>query len=55
MSFEDEQHAFDALRPAAWCPVIPALQQNDVRTDSPGASYQMAAGPNPLSPAERCD
>jgi hypothetical protein len=53
MSFEDEQHAFDALRAGRVMPGNPGCSKMVVRTDSPGASYQMPPG-DPLSEAERC-
>ena len=53
MSFEDQQHAFDALRNGRVVPGNPGCSKMIVRTDSPGASYQMPPG-DPLSEAERC-
>jgi hypothetical protein len=53
MSFEDEQHAFDALRAGRVQPGDPGCSKMIVRTDSPGASYQMPPG-DALSEAERC-
>jgi hypothetical protein len=53
MTFEDEQHAFDALRAGRVMPGDPGCSKMIVRTDSPGASYQMPPG-DPLSEAERC-
>lgn len=53
MSFEDQAHAFDALRSGRVMPGDPACSKMIVRTDSPGASYQMPPG-DPLSAAERC-
>jgi hypothetical protein len=53
MSFEDPQHAFDALRDGRVMPGNPGCSKMIVRTDSPGASYQMPPG-DPLSAAERC-
>ena len=53
MSFEDEQHAFDALRAGRVVPGDPGCSKMIVRTDSPGAGYQMPPG-DPLSEAERC-
>jgi hypothetical protein len=53
MSFEDEPHAFDALRAGRVMPGNPGCSKMIVRTDSPGASYQMPPG-DPLSEAERC-
>src|ERR1043166_7987002 len=44
MSFEDEQHAFDALRAGRVMPGNPGCSKMIVRTDSPGASYQMPPG-----------
>jgi hypothetical protein len=53
MSFEDPQHAFDALRSGRVVPGNPGCSKMIVRTDSPGASYQMPPG-DPLSEPERC-
>jgi hypothetical protein len=53
MSFEDEQHAYDALLAGRVVPGNPGCSKMIVRTDSPGASYQMPPG-DPLSEAERC-
>jgi len=53
MSFQDQQHAFDALRAGRVVPGNPGCSKMIVRTDSPGASYQMPPG-DPLSEAERC-
>lgn len=53
MSFEDQQHAFDALRAGRVVPGNPGCSKMIVRTDSPGTSYQMPPG-DPLSEAERC-
>jgi hypothetical protein len=53
MSFQDQQHAFDALRAGRVVPGDPACSKMIVRTDSPGAGYQMPPG-DPLSAAARC-
>jgi hypothetical protein len=53
MSFQDSQHAFDALRAGRVMPGDPGCSKLIVRTDSPGASYQMPPG-DPLTEAERC-
>lgn len=53
MSFQDEAHAFDALRAGRVMPGDPGCSKVIVRTDSPGAPYQMPPG-DALSPAERC-
>ena len=53
MSFQDEAHAFAALRNGRVVPGDPACSKMIVRTDSPGAPYQMPPG-DPLSAAERC-
>ncbi len=53
MSFQDQQHAFDALRAGRVVPGNPGCSKMIVRTDSPGASYQMPPG-DPLSAAARC-
>ena len=53
MSFEDEQHAFDALHDGRVMPGNPGCSKMIVRTDSPGASYQMPPG-DALSEPERC-
>jgi len=53
MSFADPPHAFAALRNGRVVPGDPGCSKMIVRTDSPGASYQMPPG-DPLSPAERC-
>jgi hypothetical protein len=53
MSFEDEGHAFAALRAGRAKPGDPGCSKMIVRTDSPGAPYQMPPG-DALSPAERC-
>ena len=53
MSFEDEAHAFAALRAGRVVPGDPGCSKLIVRTDSPGASYQMPPG-DPLREAERC-
>ena len=53
MSFQDEAHAFAALRAGRVTPGDPGCSKMIVRTDSPGAPYQMPPG-DALSPAERC-
>jgi hypothetical protein len=53
MSFQDAKHAFDALLAGRVKPGDPGCSKLIVRTDSPGASYQMPPG-DPLSEAERC-
>ncbi|HEX3481214.1 MAG TPA: c-type cytochrome domain-containing protein [Kofleriaceae bacterium] len=53
MSFQDEQHAFDALRAGRVVPGDPGCSKMIVRTDSPGAAYQMPPG-DPLSEQARC-
>jgi len=53
MSFEDEAHAYAALLGGRVVPGNPGCSKMIVRTDSPGASYQMPPG-DPLIPAVRC-
>lgn len=53
MSFQDQQHAFDALRAGRVVPGDPGCSKMIVRTDSPGAPYQMPPG-DPLSAPARC-
>jgi hypothetical protein len=53
MSFQDESHAFAALRNGRVMPGDPGCSKMIVRTSSPGAAYQMPPG-DPLSAAERC-
>jgi hypothetical protein len=53
MSFEDQQHAYDALLDGRVRPGEPGCSEMIVRTSSPGESYQMPPG-DPLSEAERC-
>ena len=53
MSFEDEPHAYAALRAGRVMPGNPGCSKLIVRTDSPGAFYQMPPG-DPLSEPERC-
>jgi hypothetical protein len=53
MSFQDPQHAFEALRMGRVVPGDPGCSKLVVRTSSPGASYQMPPG-DPLNEAERC-
>jgi hypothetical protein len=56
MSFEDPQHAYDALLAGRVEPGNPACSDMIVRTGSPGADYQMPKGPTSaaLSVAEQC-
>ncbi len=53
MSFEDELHAYQALRAGRVEPGNPGCSLMIVRTDSPGAAYQMPPG-DALSAPERC-
>ena len=53
MSFEDASHAYAALLAGRVVPGDPGCSKMIVRTDSPGAAYQMPPG-DPLTPAERC-
>jgi hypothetical protein len=53
MSFQDQQHAFDALRAGRVMPGNPGCSKMIVRTDSPGAPYQMPPG-DPVSEQVRC-
>jgi hypothetical protein len=53
MSFQDEQHAYDALLAGRVMPSNPGCSKMIVRTDSPGASYQMPPG-DALGEPERC-
>jgi len=53
MSFEDEAHAYAALLAGRVVPSDPGCSKMIVRTDSPGAGYQMPPG-DPLSEPERC-
>jgi hypothetical protein len=53
MSFEDEAHAYGALLAGRVVPGDPGCSKMIVRTDSPGADYQMPPG-DPLSEPERC-
>jgi hypothetical protein len=53
MSFEDESHAYASLLAGRVTPGNPGCSKMIVRTDSPGASYQMPPG-DPLSEPERC-
>jgi len=53
MSFEDEPHAYAALIAGRVVPGDPGCSKMIVRTDSPGADYQMPPG-DPLSEPERC-
>src|SRR5438874_3086250 len=48
MTFQDQQHAFDALRAGRVVPGNPGCSKVVVRTDSPGAPYQMPPG-DPLN------
>ena len=56
MTFEDPQHAFDALLAGRVTPGDPACSEMIVRTGSPGADYQMPKGPTSasLSKPELC-
>lgn len=53
MTFQDAQHAYDALRAGRVVPGDAACSKMIVRTSSPGAGYQMPPG-DPLSAAEAC-
>jgi hypothetical protein len=53
MSFETEQRAYDALLAGRVMPGNPGCSKMIVRTDSPGADYQMPPG-DPLMAGERC-
>ena len=53
MSFQDEAHAYQALLAGRVKPGNPGCSLMIVRTDSPGASYQMPPG-DALSEPERC-
>ncbi len=53
MSFEDPQHAYDALLAGRVTPGNPGCSEMIVRTESPGTDYQMPPGAA-LIPAERC-
>jgi hypothetical protein len=53
MSFQDEQHAYDALLAGRVMPGNPGCSKMIVRTDSLGAPYQMPPG-DPLKEPERC-
>ena len=53
MSFQDQQHAYDALRAGRVVPGDPGCSKMIVRTDSLGASYQMPPG-SPLDAGARC-
>lgn len=53
MSFEDETTAYQALRAGRVVPGDAACSLMIVRTDSPGASYQMPPG-DALGEPERC-
>jgi hypothetical protein len=53
MSFEDESHAYAALLAGRVMPGDPGCSKMIVRTDSPGASYQMPPG-DPLAEPARC-
>jgi hypothetical protein len=53
MSFEDESHAYAALLAGRVTPGDPGCSKMIVRTDSPGAGYQMPPG-DPLTEPERC-
>ncbi len=56
MTFEDPQHAFDALLAGRVTPGDASCSEMIVRTGSPGAAYQMPQGPTSaaLSAAEHC-
>jgi len=56
MSFEDEAHAYAALLDGKVVPGDPGCSKMIVRTDSPGADYQMPPGDSSaaLTPAVRC-
>ena len=53
MSFQDPQHAYAALLAGRVMPGNPGCSKMIVRTDSPGAPYQMPPG-DPIGEAERC-
>jgi Planctomycete cytochrome C len=53
MSFDTEQYAYDALLAGRVMPGNPGCSKMIVRTDSPGAGYQMPPG-DPLGEPERC-
>jgi hypothetical protein len=53
MSFEDPQHAYDALLAGRVTSGDPGCSDMIVRTSSPGADYQMPPG-SALIPSERC-
>jgi hypothetical protein len=53
MSFEDEQHAYDALLAGRVKAGNPQCSLMIVRTDSPGTDYQMPPG-DALEAPERC-
>jgi hypothetical protein len=53
MSFQDESHAYAALLAGRVMPGDPGCSKMIVRTDSPGAAYQMPPG-DPLPEPERC-
>lgn len=53
MSFQDQQHAYQALRSGRVVPGNPGCSKMIVRTSSLGADYQMPPGDS-LSAAERC-
>jgi hypothetical protein len=53
MSFEDQQHAYDALIAGRVKPADPGCSLMIVRTGSPGTSYQMPPG-DPLIAPVRC-
>jgi hypothetical protein len=52
MSFEDPQHAYDALLNGRVVPGDPSCSKMIVRTGSPGATYQMPKGPISAALAE---
>jgi hypothetical protein len=53
MTFQDEQHAFDALLAGRVMPNNPGCSKIVVRTSSPNTDYQMPPG-DALMPPERC-
>jgi hypothetical protein len=53
MTFEDEAHAYASLLAGRVMPGDPACSKMIVRTDSPGAPYQMPPG-DPLGEPARC-
>ncbi|HEU4733563.1 MAG TPA: c-type cytochrome domain-containing protein [Kofleriaceae bacterium] len=53
MSFETEPRAYEVLLAGRVTPGNPGCSKMIVRTDSPGATYQMPPG-DPLTAPERC-